>query len=88
MSQFKQKALQTIALSALLGSILAPVTANAAMTASQGRNVIYKTTFNDLDGAKSAVLDWKNQSAEFSFDMTDADWTDGLELLLLSLIHI
>ena len=82
MSQFKQKALQTIALSALLGSILAPVTANAAMTASQGRNVIYKTTFNDLDGAKSTVLDWKNQSAEFSFDMTDADWTDGLELLL------
>ena len=82
MSQFKQKALQTIALSALLGSILAPVTANAAMTASQGRNVVYKTTFNDLDGAKSAVLDWKNQSVEFSFDMTDADWTDGLELLL------
>ena len=82
MSHFKQKALKTVALSALLGSILAPVTANAAMTASQGRNVVYKTTFNDLDGAKSTVLDWKNQSAEFSFDMTDADWTDGLELLL------
>jgi len=82
MSQFKHKALKTIALCALLGPIMAPVTANAAMTSSQGRHVIYKTTFNEVDGVESAILNWKNQSVEFTFDMADSDWTDGLELLL------
>ena len=82
MSQFKQKAIKTAALSALLGAIMVPVTANAAMVSTQGRNIIYKTTFNDVDGIDSAILDWKNQSVEFTFDMEDADWTDGLELLL------
>ena len=82
MSQFKLKAIKTAALSALLGAIMVPVTANAAMVSTQGRNIIYKTTFNDVDGIDSAILDWKNQSVEFTFDMEDADWTDGLELLL------
>jgi len=82
MSHISNKALKALAFSALLSPIIAPVTANAGVVSSQGRNVVYKATFNDVEGIDSALLDWRNPSAEFTFDMEDADWTDGLELLL------
>ena len=82
MSQFNTKLLKTVAISALLGGAVIPTAAHAAMTSSQGKNVVYKTTFNDVDGTESAILDWRNQSVEFTFDMEAADWTDRLELYL------
>jgi len=82
MSQFKHKTLKTLALCALLGSVMTPIAAAAAQSGPEGRHAIYKTALSDIDDLGSAVLDWKNQSIEFSFDTNDADWTDGLELLL------
>lgn len=82
MSQFNTTLLKTVAITALFGSAVIPHAAEAAMTSSQGRDVVYKTHFNEVDGIDAAVLDWRNQSVEFTFDMEDADWTDRLELYL------
>ena len=82
MSQFKYKTLKTLAVCALLGSVMTPIPAYAAMSGSEGRHAIYKTALGDIDDIGTAILDWKNQSIEFNFDTNDADWTDGLELLL------
>lgn len=82
MSHISNKALKALALSALLSSFMMPVTANAGVVASQGRNVVYKATFNEVEGRDSMLLDWRNPSAEFSFNKEDADWTDGLQLFL------
>lgn len=82
MSQFNTTLLKTVAMSVCLGGTTIPYAAHAAMTSSQGRDIVYKTKFNEVNGIKSAVLDWRNQSVEFTFDMEDADWTDRLDLFL------
>ena len=66
----------------LLGALGAPVTANAAIASPEGRSVVYKTSLSDVEGLEARVLDWRNPSLEFTFDASDTDWTDGLELLL------
>lgn len=82
MSQYNPKVLKIAALSALLGAATMPMSANAAMVTSQGQTAIYKTSFNEMDGAETAVMNWKNPTAEFTFDMADADWTDQLDLFI------
>ena len=75
--------LRTAALASLLGTIAPPVTANAAASSyNGGQNVVYKTTLAESEGRSEAILDWRNPSLELTFDMSDADWTDKLELLL------
>jgi len=82
MSQ-NDKTVRNTALSLLLlGTLLAPVTANAAVATPEGRSVVYKTNLSAVEGLDARVLDWRNPSLEFTFDASDTDWTDGLELLL------
>ena len=82
MSQ-NNKTVRNTALSVLLlGALSAPVTANAAVATPEGRSVVYKTSLSEVEGANARVLDWRNPSLEFTFDASDTDWTDGLELLL------
>jgi len=77
------KTVRNTALSVLLlGSLTAPVTANAAIATPEGRSVVYKTSLSAVEGLEARVLDWRNPSIEFTFDASDTDWTDGLELLL------
>ena len=86
MSYFNPKLHKTAALSILLSSLVLPISGNATILSSQassgGKTVIYKTTFNEVDGTESAVMNWKNPTVEFSFDMADADWTDQLDLFI------
>ena len=82
MSQ-NNKTVRNTALSVLLlGALTAPVTANAAVAAPEGRSVVYKTNLSAIEGLDARILDWRNPSLEFTFDASDTDWTDGLELLL------
>ena len=82
MSQ-NNKTVRNTALSILLLSALsAPVTANAAVATPEGRSVVYKTSLSAVEGLDARILDWRNPSLEFTFDASDTDWTDGLELLL------
>ena len=82
MSQ-NNKTVRNTALSLLLlGTISAPVTANAAISTPEGRSTVYKTSLSTVEGLDARVLDWRNPSLEFTFDASDTDWTDGLELLL------
>ena len=70
-------------LSALLLSTAAfSVTANAAVYTPEGRSAVYKTSLSAVEGLDARILDWRNPSLEFTFDASDTDWTDGLELLL------
>lgn len=86
MSHIKQNVLKTTITALFLSASIPAITANAAVNSTSqytpGRTMVYKTTFNDVEGLNEAVLDWRNQSVEFTFDMMDADWTDNLELLL------
>ncbi len=66
----------------LLGALAAPVTANAAVATPEGRPVVYKTNLSAVDGMDGRVLDWRNPSLEFTFDASETDWTDRLDLLL------
>ena len=82
MSQ-NNKTVRNTALSLLLlGAISAPVTTNAAISTPEGRSTVYKTSLSTVEGLDARVLDWRNPSLEFTFDASDTDWTDGLELLL------
>jgi len=82
MSQNKKTVCQTVLSALLLGALAMPVTANAAVSTPQGRSVVYKTSLSTVEGLEARVLDWRNPSLEFTFDASDTDWTDGLELLL------
>lgn len=82
MSQIDHKLPKMLTLSALFGFLIMPMNATAGMVSPPGHNVVYKTAFNEVDGTESAVMDWKNPSVEFTFDMADADWTDALELFI------
>lgn len=78
-----KKAVVKTALSALLLSAVAlPVTANAAVYTPEGRSTVYKTSLSTVEGLDARVLDWRNPTLEFTFDASDTDWTDDLELLL------
>ncbi len=82
MSQ-NNKTVRNTALSVLLlGAMTAPVTANAAVATPEGRSVVYKTSLSAIEGLDARILDWRNPSLEFTFDASDTDWTDGVELLL------
>jgi len=82
MSQ-NDKTVRNTALSILfLGMLTAPVTVNAAVATPEGRSTVYKTSLSAVEGLDARVLDWRNPSLEFTFDASDTDWTDGLELLL------
>ena len=75
--------ISTAALTVLLAATVVPVTANAAASSyNGGQNLVYKTTLAQSEGRSEAILDWRNPSVELTFDMSDADWTDKLELLL------
>ncbi len=83
MFYISKKLISTAALATLLGTIALPVTANAAASSyNGGQNLVYKTTLAESEGRSEAVLDWRNPSIDLTFDMSDADWTDKLELLL------
>ncbi len=85
MSHFKNSAFTTV-LSALVLSAAAPTMAHAAsytdLKYPVRQSVTYKASFNDVEDVSARVLDWRNPSIEFSFDIADNDWTDSLELLL------
>jgi len=85
MSHFKNTTLKT-ALSALVLTAALPAIAQAAsyteLKQPVRQKVTYKASFNDVENVPFRVLDWRNPSVEFTFDMADADWTDDLELLL------
>lgn len=82
MFHFKNAALKTTLSACLLSSAIVPVTANASVYTPQGRTTVYKTSLSAVEGLDERVLDWRNPSLEFTFDASDTDWTDGLELLL------
>ena len=78
-----RKKLSKTAVSALaLTSLLLPITAHAAINSPEGRSATYKTSLAAVEGLDERVLDWRNPTLEFSFDASDTDWTDGIELLL------
>jgi len=85
MSQFKNTCLKT-GLAVLLLTASLPTTTQAAsytdLKQPVRKTVTYKASFNDVENMPFRVLDWRNPSVEFTFDMADADWTDDLELLL------
>ena len=77
------KTVRNTALSVLLlGALAAPVTANAAVATPEGRKAVYKTSLSSVEDLEARILDWRNPSLEFTFDASDTDWTDRLELLL------
>jgi len=78
----KNNALKAVMSALFLGALAIPVTANASLHTPQGRSIVYKTSLSNVEGLDSRVLDWRNPSLEFTFDASDTDWTDGLELLL------
>ena len=82
MSQNNKTVRNTAVSVLLLGALCAPVTANAAVATPEGRSTVYKTSLSTVEGLDARVLDWRNSSLEFTFDASDTDWTDGLELLL------
>ena len=82
MSQNNKTVRNTAVSVLLLGALCAPVTANAAVATPEGRSTVYKTSLSTVEGLDARVLDWRNPSLEFTFDASDTDWTDGLELLL------
>lgn len=82
MSHNKKTVSHTALSALLLGALCAPVTANAAVATPEGRSVVYKTSLDTIEGLEARMLDWRNPSLEFTFDASDTDWTDGLELLL------
>ncbi|WP_026941429.1 cellulose biosynthesis cyclic di-GMP-binding regulatory protein BcsB [Hellea balneolensis] len=78
----KNSALKAVISALFLGALAIPVTANAAVHTPQGRSIVYKTSLSNVDGLEARILDWRNPSLEFTFDASDTDWTDGVELLL------
>ena len=82
MSQYKNAALKTALSVLLLSPAALPVTTNAAVYTPETRTTVYKTSLSAVEGLDERVLDWRNPSIEFTFDASDTDWTDGLELLL------
>lgn len=82
MSHNNNTALKAVISSLFLGTLALPVSANAAVHTPQGRSIVYKTSLSNVDGLEARVLDWRNPSLEFTFDASDTDWTDGVELLL------
>lgn len=82
MSHYKKAALKTALSVLLLSTAAVSVTANAALYTPEGRSTVYKTSLSAVEGLDARVLDWRNPSLEFTFDASDTDWTDGLELLL------
>lgn len=82
MSQNRKKAYKTAVSALILGALLLPLSANAAVHSPQGRTVVYKTSLSKVEGLDMRVLDWRNPSLKFTFDASDTDWTDGLDLLL------
>jgi len=82
MFHFNNAAIKTVLSALLLSTAALPVTANAAVYTPEGRTTVYKTSLAAVEGLDARVLDWRNPSVEFTFDASDTDWTDGLELLL------
>ena len=83
MFQNNKKAAVATILTATLAALIGPVTAHAASSsANNARTMVFKTSLDAIEGTDHAVLDWRNQTTEINFDMSDANWTDGVELLL------
>jgi len=82
MSHFNNAALKTALSAVFLGILTLPMTAHAAISAQQNRPVAYKTSLSAVEGLDARVLDWRNPSLDFTFDASETDWVEGLELLL------
>jgi len=82
MSQNRKNLYKTAVSALALSGLLFPLAANAVVHSPEGRSAIYKKSLAAVEGLNERVLNWRNPSLEVSFDASDTDWTDGIELLL------
>jgi hypothetical protein len=88
MSHFRQRLLTTIGVTAVLVASTSFVTAEASITDAQLKTAVtpsstQSTSFSSLKPISGhPVLDWRNSSQTFSFDVPDMNWTSNLKVTL------
>lgn len=60
----------------------APTADAAALSAPSTRQMMTTAKLSEMRGADVSTIDWRQPEMKLSFDLTETDWIDGIELLL------